>query len=432
LLLLAACGGGTSSSSGGGAGGGGGVTVSPARPSVKAADSVTLTVSTADFSFSVLPASGHGCVQSGSTIVCTPTLTGTYVVTVTSGGASKDVTLTVNPADPTVEITPDGATVKTTKTIRFSATVTIPQGQPQQDPVWGVTGDCGVIDEDGLFSAAKKSSGTCSVTASLTTYDGRTIKETVDVTVEDPTLSDILGEMVEVAAGSFTMGCDPSRDGLCSYTDQAPHPETVAKFYIGRTEVTQLLWRLAGMGTNPSMHTGDNLPVENVSWKDIVGTSGGSMVVGGVTYHANGFIYKLNTAKPGKNCRLPTEAEWEYAARGGARGAGHAYSGSGDVDAVAWYEGNSETDTGALATHPVETKQANELGVYDMSGNVHELVSDLYADSVHPTPDGKTHVVKGGGAWDAVDYVRVASRGGWAFDDQGKGDLGFRLVCESK
>ena len=125
-------------------------------------------------------------------------------------------------------------------------------------------------------------------------------------------------------------------------------------FYICRYEVTQKLW-VEVMGNNPSQMQGDNLPVEQVNWND-----------------CQTFITKLNTLT-GKNYRLPTEAEWEYACKGGKHSKGYKFSGSDDIDKVAWYDGNSEGKS-----HPVGQKLPNELGLYDMSGNVWEWCQDIH------------------------------------------------------
>ncbi|HDP98542.1 MAG TPA: hypothetical protein ENN22_05075, partial [bacterium] len=155
-------------------------------------------------------------------------------------------------------------------------------------------------------------------------------------------------DMVFVAGGTFMMGSN-------EYDNEKPiHKVYVDDFYIGKYEVTQKQW-FEIMGSNPSRFKGDNLPVERVSWNDV-----------------QEFIRKLN-AKTGGNFRLPTEAEREYASRGGSRSAHFKYSGSNNVDNVAWYDNNS-----GRKTHPVGTKQPNELGLYDMSGNVWEWCSDWY------------------------------------------------------
>ena len=155
--------------------------------------------------------------------------------------------------------------------------------------------------------------------------------------------------MVEVRGGTFTMGATSEQE-VDAFGDEKPaHEVTLSDYYIGKTEVTQALWK-AVMGNNPSYFEGENLPVECISWHD-----------------CKTFISKLN-ALTGKNFRMPTEAEWEYAARGGSKSRGYKYSGSNTLDDVAWYSGNSDSET-----HEVGTKSPNELGLYDMSGNVSEL-----------------------------------------------------------
>ena len=167
------------------------------------------------------------------------------------------------------------------------------------------------------------------------------------------------------------------------------------------------------MGNNPSSHKGENLPVERVSWDD-----------------CQEFIRKLN-ALTGKKFRLPTEAEWEYAARGGNCSRGYKYSGSDNIDEVAWYEGNSGDKT-----QPVGTKKANELGLYDMGGNVLEWCNDWYgsySSSLQTNPVGPTSgsgcVVRGGSWGSTSRYCRVSTRDN---DSLGSSynNLGLRLVLE--
>lgn len=163
-------------------------------------------------------------------------------------------------------------------------------------------------------------------------------------------------EMVSVEAGSFTMGTPPTETG--SGTNERPqHLVKISKDYmLGKTPVTQELWQ-AVMGNNPSYFKGDlQRPVEQVSWND-----------------CQAFIAKLNELT-GKNFRLPTEAEWEFAARGGNKSNGTIFAGSNTPKSVAWYSTNS-----GGKTQPVAQKTPNELGLYDMSGNVCEWVNDIYA-----------------------------------------------------
>ena len=190
-------------------------------------------------------------------------------------------------------------------------------------------------------------------------------------------------EMVEVRGGTFRMGGTSEQGSDADSDDEYPvHSVTLSGYYIGKTEVTQALWK-AVMGSNPSYWKGDNLPVEQVSWDD-----------------CQEFIRKLN-ALTGQNFRLPTEAEWEFACRGGNNSRGYKYCGSNYIDNVAWYDGNTGDKT-----HPVATKLPNELGIYDMSGNVWEWCSDWYgkySSGAQANPkgpyDGSYRVVRGG-SWD--------------------------------
>jgi len=190
---------------------------------------------------------------------------------------------------------------------------------------------------------------------------------------------------------------------------------TVDDFYIGKFEVTQMAW-MRVMGNNPSHNRrGGNFPVENVSWND-----------------AQEFIKRLNTAT-GKTYRLPMETEWEYAARGGNQSRGYKYSGSNNVGEVAWYEGNS-----GAGTHSAGTKNANELGIHDMSGNVWEWVSDLYGDpgsAAQTDTDGRDagsfRVIRGGGWGSYARGVRVSNYYNNGSDNR-YNFLGFRLALNSR
>ena len=194
------------------------------------------------------------------------------------------------------------------------------------------------------------------------------------------TVNGIKYNMVWVDGGTFRMGATSEQGSEIS--DEKPvHSVTLSGYYIGKTEVTQALWK-AVMGINPSRFKGDYLPVENVSWDD-----------------CQEFIRKLNSMT-GQNFRLPTEAEWEFACRGGNNSRGYKYSGSNYIDNVAWYDGNSGDKT-----HPVATKSPNELGIYDMSGNVWEWCADWYGDyssgrQTNPKgPYGGSGRVNRGGSW---------------------------------
>ena len=217
-------------------------------------------------------------------------------------------------------------------------------------------------------------------------------------------------DMVRVEAGTFTMGATPEMENP-SEDEKPPHQVTLTNnYYIGKYEVTQALWQ-AVMGNNPSGYKGDNLPVEQVSWDD-----------------CQEFISQLNRIT-GKTFRLPTEAEWEYAARGGKKSRGYQYSGSNNLSDVAWYYDNSGNKT-----HAVGSKQANELGIYDMSGNVWEWCQDWYDDynsssQTNPTGanSGSGRVGRGGSWYDAARVCRSSCRG-IITPDSRSDDLGLRLV----
>ncbi|WP_308232302.1 formylglycine-generating enzyme family protein [Prevotella sp.] len=217
-------------------------------------------------------------------------------------------------------------------------------------------------------------------------------------------------DMVRVEAGTFTMGATPEMKD--PYDDEKPtHQVTLTNdYYIGKYEVTQALWK-AVMGKKPSKFKGDNLPVEKVSWND-----------------CQEFINKLNRIT-GKAFRLPTEAEWEYAARGGKKSRGYQYSGSNNLSDVAWYVDNSGSKT-----HAVGSKQANELGIYDMSGNVYEWCQDCkgsYSSSSQVNPTGAaswSYRVYRGGCWFSTARLCRSSCRNGNIPDRRANSLGLRLV----
>ena len=214
-------------------------------------------------------------------------------------------------------------------------------------------------------------------------------------TITIPVKDGISIDMVRVEAGTFTMGATAEMKD--PYGEEKPtHQVTLTNdYYIGKYEVTQALWK-AVMGNNPSCFKGDNLPVETVTWDD-----------------CQEFISQLNRIT-GKTFRLPTEAEWEYAARGGKKGRGCQYSGSNNLSDVAWYKDNSDSKT-----HAVGSKQANELGIYDMSGNVWEWCQDWYgrySKSSQTNPTGATsgsyRVLRGGSCFITARICRSSYRRG--------------------
>ncbi len=225
-------------------------------------------------------------------------------------------------------------------------------------------------------------------------------------------------KMVAVQRGTFTMGAT-AEQGSDAFDDEYPtHQVTLSSYNIGQTEVTQALW-LAVMGSNPSRFTGDLRPVEQVSWDD-----------------CQTFITKLNQMT-GKHFRLPTEAEWEYAARGGNQSQGYKYAGSNTVGDVAWYYDNSSalgSSNPDYGTHPVATKAPNELGLYDMSGNVYEWCQDWYdsySSDAQTNPTGPAsgfgRVYRGGGWINYAGGCRVSYRGNGTPSFAGS-SLGLRLA----
>jgi formylglycine-generating enzyme required for sulfatase activity len=242
-------------------------------------------------------------------------------------------------------------------------------------------------------------------------------------TTTTTTATDYGIEMVFVKGGAFTMGCT-SEQSNCDSDEKPTRRVTISDFYIGKYEVTQKQWR-AVMGTStdfgsaqsaslsdPSNFKGcDDCPVERVSWNDI-----------------QEFIKTLNQ-KTGKKYRLPTEAEWEFAARGGSAGSPTRYSGSNNIDEVAWYDKNSGSKT-----NPVGRKKANELGLFDMSGNVWEWCSDWYgsySSGSQTNPQGPSsgsgRVLRGGGWFSYAQYCRVSIRSYGAPGYRGN-YRGFRLA----
>ena len=224
------------------------------------------------------------------------------------------------------------------------------------------------------------------------------------------TVNGVSFELLYVKGGAFTMGCTPEQNGDCNNDEKPTHKVALDDFYMGKFEVTQDLW-VAVMGKNPSNKKGDNLPVENVSWNDV-----------------QDFIRQLNQLT-GENFSLPTEAQWEYAARGGCKSKGYKYSGGNILSNVAWYADNSGS-----TPHPVGTKDPNELGLYDMSGNVWEWCYDWYGgyseeSQTNPTgpASGSIRVLRGG-SWSyfsglaRVSY-RLYGQPGSRFSGRG-----FRLV----
>ena len=215
-------------------------------------------------------------------------------------------------------------------------------------------------------------------------------------------------EMVHVEGGTFRMGATKEQ-GDARNNERPVHPVTLSSYLIGKHEVTQALWEEV-MRSNPGYIEREDYPVGWVSWND-----------------CQEFIEKLN-ARTGMKFRLPTEAEWEYAARGGNKSKGYKYAGSDNLDEVGWYDENS-----GCHTHPVGEKKPNELGLYDMSGNVFEWCWDWYGKysseaQTNPTgpQSGGYRVLRGGSGWFNARRCRVSFR---IINDLGyRVDFGLRLV----
>ncbi len=227
--------------------------------------------------------------------------------------------------------------------------------------------------------------------------------------------------MIKVEGGIFQMGSENGYD-----VEKPVHSVTLSSFYMGKYQVTQKEWQ-AVMGTNPSYFKGDKRPVEQITWYQAVEFCNKLSQNEGLSpaYTINVTSVSCNWNADGY--RLPTEAEWEFAARGGNQSKGYTYSGSNNLDEVGWYSSNSDD------THEVGTKKANELGIYDMSGNVWEWCWDLYdsyTSSAQTNPRGATsgsrRVLRGGCWLGSADFCRVSFRGGFPF--LSSNNFGFRLA----
>ena len=240
------------------------------------------------------------------------------------------------------------------------------------------------------------------LSAGLALFAAATISSCSSISDQEYEINGVKFKMIAVEGGSFMMGATPGQGDDARENEKPAHKVTVDDFLIGETEVTQELW-FAVMGNNPSHLKSDegNLPVENVSWNDV-----------------QTFIKKLNEIT-GLQFRLPFEAEWEYAARGGKKSTDKKYAGSDDIDEVAWYKDNA-----GGKTHAVASKKANELGIYDMSGNVWEWCEDLSGDYLSISSN-----MRGGDYRNAPNIERVSFR--YILKVGDKGDfLGVRLAIE--
>ena len=227
-------------------------------------------------------------------------------------------------------------------------------------------------------------------------------------------LANLVANLVYVEGGTFLMGASPEQDDVAFANEHPLHVVTLSPYYIGRYEVTQEEWQTV-MGYNPSYFRYPHHPVETVSWDDCMR-----------------FVKRLRTLT-GRNFRLPTEAEWEYAARGGNRSRGWRYAGADSLNLVGWYARNSD-----VTSHPVGQKQPNELGLYDMTGNVYEWCLDRYGPyTITPQTNpagalkGVTRVVRGGSWYSYLSYCHVTFR--YDFTPSLRDYcLGLRLACSAE
>ncbi|MGM9868271.1 MAG: SUMF1/EgtB/PvdO family nonheme iron enzyme [Sodaliphilus sp.] len=292
-----------------------------------------------------------------------------------------------------------------------------PQPQPKEEPKWEakpVQNEAKSKFKTWIFAGIAAAVLACAAIIFFSTRSSggsETTEDTAEV-VTSPTdigtlytIGDVAFEMVNVEGGTFTMGATAEQGSDAEDDEKPAHQVTLSSYMIGKTEVTQALWE-AVMGKSVSQiasengwetyGVGSNYPMYDISWDD-----------------CQTFIRKLN-ALTGKNFRLPTEAEWEFAARGGNNSRGYKYSGSNTLSNVAWYD-----DTSDGTTHPVGSKSPNELGIYDMSGNVWEWCSDWFGDyssssQSNPTgPNGGSIRVDRGGGWNGnAGGCRVSFRYG--------------------
>ena len=350
-------------------------------------------------------------VTAGKTTTCSATLSANQVQQIVATDTTSTLTISSTPSDAVVKI--DGKYMGETPLIlekqkpgTYSIAISAEGYETMTESVTvtpGKTATCSAILRANQLQQIAQQPVIQQPVAATTTTASSTASQTF-------TVNGVSFNMILVEGGTFTMGATSEQWSDADSDEKPAHQVTLSSYYIGETEVTQALWE-AVMGSNPSKFKGYDRPVECVSWKK-----------------CQAFISKLNAAT-GKKFRLPTEAEWEFAARGGNNSLGYKYCGSNNLDSVAWYHDNS-----GKKTHPVKTKSPNELGIYDMSGNVWEWCHDRkgkYNSSAQTNPTGPSkgsrRVDRGGGWYNFAWYCRVSSR-----DDDAPGyrydGLGLRLV----
>ena len=375
-------------------------------------------------------------------------VTAEHLIMSTLGSSTFDVLTRTKPVQLVTSITLSETPIwlQPDESKRLTATV-MPADADNPAVTWTSSNEAvATVISNGLVVAV--ANGICTITCAAT--DGSGVKAECQVTVgaagQTYTVNGVTFMMIAVEGGTFMMGS--SDDDSDAYDREKPrHQVTLSSFGIGETEVTQELWE-AVMGTNPSYFKGSKLPVEKVSWND-----------------CQTFITKLNQLT-GQTFRLPTEAEWEYAARGGTSTSLYngeniiinGYNNSPNLDALAWYGGNCGQNYTTSAgcdvtngydisgwsekqyndimggTHPVGLKQPNAYGLYDMLGNVWEWCQDWYGDyssgsQTNPTgpTTGSSRVRRGGSWYDNATYCRVAYRSGFNQKSESR-YLGLRLA----
>ena len=367
-----------------------------------------------NYTYNWTPATGLSNSQIQSP-TATPTTTTTYTVTVNSIGQTATANVKVYVVRPPTNLsrTVSGNNVNLT----WTAPNTVSFYKVYRNNTLIKTGHTATTYTDSNLSAGTYSYYVTAMYNNVESPPSNTVSATISSGGDQTfTVNGVSFTMKRVQGGTFWMGAQSTDQGGQNYDSEAydnespVHSVTLSTFYMGETEVTQELWR-AVMGSNPSYFSGTNKPVEHVSWNMIV----------------NEFIPALN-ALTGRNFRLPTEAEWEYAARGGNQGHGYKYAGSNTIGNVAWYSENSNNQT-----HPVATKSPNELGLYDMSGNVWEWCSDWYGNyssgsQTNPQgpSSGSLRVLRGGSWYINAWYCRVSDRN-YSHPDYAINYRGFRL-----
>ena len=365
-----------------------GISIAPSQAVIVLGHSETFKVATVRTDFDMDVDSAAGCAINGNEITCTPTAAGEYKLTVTAkADTTKTMTsdITVNEVGVTIDPTTKSVTVGEPAVFTVTALNT--------DFDLSVEDEAGCVVSGDEITCTPTVAGTYELVVTAKADMTKTMTATITATPDGP--EDIDG-MVFVEAGTFRMGCVVGESGSnansCINTSQPAHQVKLNNnFYIGKYEVTQAEWKdVMGDDTNPSEFKGDNLPVTNVTWDDV-----------------QEFIVKLNL-KTGRDYRLPTEAEWEYAARGGNNPHGNRYSAS-DIDDINTDVGWGTSD-GVSQQQPVGTKKPNTLGIYDMSGNVSEWVNDWYdrySGEDQEDPSGPENAVN---VWNQ----RVTRGGGWS------------------